>query len=225
MVDQSLPIVLSRTAAFSYTCRACNRCCHGKRIQVNPYELLRLAANLQCSTTEVIARFTRDGGTTLATRDDSACVFLAPNGCMVHPDRPLACRLYPLARIVHADGSETFLEREPHPASEGIYGTHGNVAEYVESQGVAPYIAAADRYYAAFAQLLAGSAADQALGAESEVQFDARWFIDAHGALQADARQRGVTAPNDLEAVVDSHLALIQRWTQQLNNEPRPRVS
>jgi Fe-S-cluster containining protein len=192
---------------------------------VNPYELLRLAANLQCSTTEVIARFTRDGGTTLATRDDSACVFLAPNGCTVHPDRPLACRLYPLARIVHADGSEAFLEREPHPASEGVYGTDGSVAEYVESQGVTPYIAAAERYYAAFAQLLAASDSDLAPGAESATDVDARWFSDVHLAVQADSQRRGGTAPTDVDALVDSHLALIHRWTQQLTNEPRRIIS
>jgi hypothetical protein len=37
--------------------------------------------------------------------------------------------------------------------------------------------------------------------------------------------KRALAVTIDLAALVNSHLALIQRWTQQLNNEPRPRVS
>ena len=35
----------TRGASFSYTCNRCNRCCRDKRIQVNPYEVLRLSRN------------------------------------------------------------------------------------------------------------------------------------------------------------------------------------
>ena len=146
-------VVHARSSPFSYQCRACTRCCYGKRIAVNPYELARLSRNLGITTTELIDRHTVDGGTALATRADSSCVFLGPDGCSVHADRPLVCRLYPLGRIVQADGSEQFVENEPHPETEGVYGRDGTVGAYLESQGVAPFIAAADRYYAVWLTL------------------------------------------------------------------------
>ena len=37
---------MHRDSAFSYTCHACNRCCHNKAIRVNPYEILGPAIRL-----------------------------------------------------------------------------------------------------------------------------------------------------------------------------------
>ena len=78
----------------------------------------------------------------LQTRaEDRGCVFLGPRGCTVHPDRPLACRIYPLARWVAPDGDESFGHLEPHPQTAGIYGTKGTVDDYLTSQGLPPYFA------------------------------------------------------------------------------------
>ena len=66
------------------------------------------------------------------------CVFLGPRGCTVHPDRPLACRIYPLARWVAPDGDESFGHLEPHPQTAGLYGTRGTVDDYLTSQGLPP---------------------------------------------------------------------------------------
>jgi Fe-S-cluster containining protein len=180
---------------------------------VNPYELARLARGLGITTTEVISRFTVDGGTALATRADTACTFLGTEGCTVHADRPLVCRLYPLGRVVQADGSESFVENEPHPETEGIYGNDGTVGAYIESQSVEPFVAAADRYYAVFTRLMHGAHASRA---ELGVDFDPRVFIDADLAVQTDAASRD--APNlvDADALAEAHLALIERWAQQL---------
>ncbi len=219
-VPVPLPVLHARTSAFSYQCRACSRCCYGKRIQVNPYELVRLSRNLGTTTTEVIARFTVDGGTALATRGDPACVFLGPRGCTVHADRPLVCRLYPLGRIVQADGSETFVENEPHPETEGVYGADGTAGEYIESQGVAPYIAAADRYYAIYLRLLGARGqghvdAMPGIEVEGRAAVDAAFFIDADLALQgagpSDPSDQGAL---DAEAVLTRHLALLERWIE-----------
>ena len=97
---------LSREAAFSYRCNACSRCCHNKAIRVGPYEILRLARRLGMTTTQFIEQHTEAGGTVMRMRDENnrACIFLNQQGCSVHPDRPLACRLYPLARWVDPDG-------------------------------------------------------------------------------------------------------------------------
>jgi uncharacterized protein len=229
-----LPVMHTRDTAFSYRCHACNRCCYGKRIQVNPYELVRLARMLGTTTTDVIAHFTVDGGTALATRSDTACVFLGPDGCTVHSARPLVCRLYPLGRIVQADGSETFVEVEPHPQTEGVYGEDGTIGAFVASQGVASYIAAADRYYAVMTQLLSGSAPGSApsdasdvsdagnladataLGTDTTGDIDARLFIDADLAVRWDAERGGAMVPGNDYALVDRHLTLVKRWADQL---------
>lgn len=213
----------ARASAFSYKCRACNRCCYNKRIQVNPYELARLSRKLECSTTEVIANYTTDGGTALATRSDAACVFLGPNGCTVHSDRPLACRLYPLGRVVQADGSEVLVELAPHPETEGLYGEDGTVGAYMESQGVAPYLAAADRYYAVLTRLFATDDSAPArepgcrsLGKAPAEEIDARVFIDADLAVGVDAARGAAPVPRDVDELMERHLALIERWADQL---------
>jgi uncharacterized protein len=214
-----LPVLHARASAFSYRCRACNRCCYNKRIPVNPYEIARLSRKLGCRTTEVITNFTVAGGTALAQRHDTACVFLGPNGCTVHSDRPLACRLYPLGRIVHANGSEAFVQLEPHPETEGLYGKDGTVDAYVESQGVAPYIAAADRYYSVLTRLLAtdGTAPpSQSSGDSAPEEINARVFVDADLAVQIDAAQNGDPMPRDVDALVERHLSVIKRLADRL---------
>jgi Fe-S-cluster containining protein len=180
---------------------------------VNPYELARLARGLGVTTSDVIARFTVDGGTALAHRADTGCVFLGAEGCTVHADRPLVCRLYPLGRIVRPDGGEAFIENEPHPDTEGLYGEDGTVDSYLESQSVGPYIAAADRYYAVFTRLMSGGNDDRP---ESTTSIDPRAFIDADLAPRMDASAEGESAPSGVDALIDAHLVLIERWAQQL---------
>ena len=207
----------ARTTAFSYQCRACSRCCYGRRIQVNPYELARLSRGLGITTTEVIARFTVDGGTALATRADTSCTFLGPDGCTVHADRPLVCRLYPLGRVVRADGSETFVENQPHPETEGLYGHAGTVGSYLESQGVEPFIAAADRYHAVFTQLMSGGDEGED---DSSLEIDPRAFIDADLAVQTSSGSSR-EPPAGADALADEHLAIIGRWAERLGGPRR----
>jgi hypothetical protein len=144
---------LTRVSRYRYRCGACNRCCQNYRIQVNPYEILRLARYLGLSTTAFIARYLEQGPY-LPHRKDGACSFLGPSGCTVHSARPLVCRLYPLGRHISAAGEERFSHLRPHPETEGEYGDDGTVEDYLQSQGALPYIAAADRYFALFHRLL-----------------------------------------------------------------------
>jgi uncharacterized protein len=215
MPGGQLPVVQGRGASFSYQCRACSRCCYGRRIQVNPYELARLSRGLGITTTEVIARFTVDGGTALAIRSDSACTFLGPNGCTVHADRPLVCRLYPLGRAVDVDGNEAFVKLEPHPETEGLYGNDGTVRSYLDSQSVTPYIAAAERYLAVYTQLTSGGN-DRDEGPSSDI--DPRAFIDADLAVQTQVGS-DCTSVTGVDPLVDAHLAIIERWARQLSSD------
>jgi Fe-S-cluster containining protein len=137
---------MQRESAFSYACQACKHCCRNKAIRVSPYEILRLARYLGLSTTEFIAGHTEAGGTVLRSKENGNCGFLNESGCGVHPDRPLACRIYPLARWVAADGEETFGHMTPHPQTAGVYGKAGTVQGYLDDQGLAPFFDMSERY-------------------------------------------------------------------------------
>ena len=134
-----------RSTPFGYICRRCSRCCQHKKIQLDPYEVARLARAKGQSTSQFRAAWTVDGqGVTLRQKADGTCVFLGPQGCKVYADRPLACRLYPLGRQVHRDGSEYFSRLEGHPLSKGEFISRGVIADYLEAQGAMPFMAAAD---------------------------------------------------------------------------------
>ena len=146
MTDQSS--IATGTTPFGYICRRCSRCCQHKHIQLDPYEIARLARAKGESTTQFRAAWTVDGqGTILRQKEDGTCVFLGPQGCEVHADRPLVCRLYPLGRHVHSDGSEYFSTLEGHPLSEGEFTKRGTVTDYLETQGARPFMGAADGYF------------------------------------------------------------------------------
>src|SRR5579863_5773570 len=130
-----------RDEPFSYVCNRCMRCCYGKRIPLNPYDLIRLAEALGISTGELIERHTQDG-IALNVRSDvegEPCVFLGEDGCTVHAGRPGACRVYPLGRSCSMEGDELFAFVEPHPQTAGVYGRDSTIGEFVRSQGAEPY--------------------------------------------------------------------------------------
>ncbi len=217
--------VLRSGTAFSYTCNACSRCCHDKVICIGPYEIARLAANLQISTTQLIAKHT-EGGTVLRTRDDGGCGLLGPHGCSVHPDRPLVCRLYPLGRLVHselaphAQNEDLFVEVEPHSETEGVYGTDGTVSDYLASQQVQAYVDASQLYYDLYLeleQLLAtqqdGNSVPPHAG-EGRNDDAAASFIDIDPVLREYCAATGQPVPSDPDEKMHLHIrALRQRFS------------
>jgi uncharacterized protein len=142
------PPTASRTSAFGYICRRCSRCCRDKHIQLTPYEVARLARERNETTGQFRAAWTVDGqGTVLRQKEDRTCVFLGPQGCEVHGDRPLVCRLYPLGRHIDVEGVEFYTTLQGHPLSEGEFTGRGTIADYLEAQGAKPYITAHDGYF------------------------------------------------------------------------------
>ncbi len=228
--SRTLPITRSfdesytRASAFSYTCHACSRCCHDKIIRVNPYEIGRLAKNRQLNTTEFHSLYTTANGTALKQTADGACVFLTPQGCGVHPDRPLVCRLYPLGRRVTAAGQETFYELSPHPQTKGRYGTNGTVQDFLDHQGAQAFIDAVERYV----ELLSRTASvmqtimqnsnlademkllheDASHAGANEVPS----WLDMDQAVARYCGARHMPVPEDIEAKMDLHLQAIEAW-------------
>ncbi|MEG3148106.1 YkgJ family cysteine cluster protein [Sphingomonas sp. RT2P30] len=187
---------------FSYRCTRCNRCCTGKRVQVNPYEIARLARAKGVSTSEARAFFTANGA--LRQDDVDRCIFLGEDGCGVHADRPLVCRLFPLGRVVAADGAAHFVMLDRNWA-RGEFGEAGMVADYVAAQGAAPFIAAADAYFAWYCRArerLAAGMPDETAGKSTDL-------LDIDGQLAAHCRAQGMVEPADLEARLALHLAIL----------------
>ena len=144
---------LTRQSPYSYTCNRCNRCCQHQRIRINPYEVARLALSCGISTTEFISQFTTENGIEILRQPDGRCVLLTEQGCGVHADRPLVCRIYPLGRHRSPTGEEHFIHVRPHPETQGVYGKEGTVADFLEAQGAEIFLSTLDRYIAFLEEL------------------------------------------------------------------------
>jgi len=200
-------------------------------IQVNPYEIARLARRLGQTTREFRATWTRDGlGTTLEQTATGACVFLGRDGCRVHADRPLVCRLYPLGRHVDADGSERFSHIEPHPLSAGEYRDKGTIADFVASQGAEPFLRAADAYFAwlcaAATKLGAGEDGNKTQReglVEQRSKVDgALKLLDMDECIARHCRTNGLAEPDNIEERMKLHLAILYEEIAASPQEPKP---
>lgn len=197
----------SRETPFSYTCNGCARCCYDKLIQVNPYEIARLASNLIIRPYEFIASYLRDDGPYLKAKPDGSCVFLGPEGCTVYGDRPLVCRIYPLGWTVEPDGSERFVKLQPHPDTKGVYGTAGTIADFLREQNTADHISAVETYHRLVNDLLDSiEDGDEPM----TVNLETDWLdIDAHddGHFTGGPRR----TPREILDAMDRHVAALRR--------------
>lgn len=203
---------LTADAPFSYICHRCRRCCHGKLIQVNPYEIARLARGLSLSTTEFISRYLEPTLPYLRRKEENACVFLGPEGCTVHPDRPLVCRVYPLGQHVTANAPEEatrYAVVEGHPQSEGIFGKDGTISDYLAGQGVAPFVAAARAYLSAL-QALFDVWQDRGNEAGSPPE-----LLDMDLSIREHCIRCAEAEPTDIEVRMALHLRIIQDWIRR----------
>lgn len=209
---------VSRDSSFGYVCGRCSRCCQHKHIQLDPYELARLARQRGQSTTDFRRDWTVDGlGTALQQKLDGTCVFLGAEGCEVHSDRPLVCRLYPLGRHIDSEGSEYFSISEGHAQSAGRYTRAGTIADYLEAQGTQPFIAAGDAYFrwfcAAYRRLRLSDReliSDAIAGADDGGLLDMDWMIAQHSSAT------GEDEPASLDDRLQLHLKLLDAALAEL---------
>lgn len=207
------PGAASRSTPFGYVCRRCNLCCRNKHIQLNPYEVARLARAKGESTGQFRAAWTVDDlGTALRQKADGTCVFLGPEGCGVHADRPLVCRLYPLAQHVRQDGSEYYTRLEGHPQSQGEFTNDGTIADHLTAQGAGPFLEAANRYFqwlcAAHERFALTSDASAAGAGEAVDGVD---LTDMDQMIAGYCTATGETEPDHLDDRMKLHLRLLDR--------------
>jgi len=151
---------------------------------------------LGISTTEFLAKYADNGGTTLRADADGRCVFVtAGGGCRVHPARPLVCRLYPLGRAVDGAGEERFAVFPKQEGCEAEFGTDGTVASFLEPQGVATYFEWSDRYGRLYHRMMSLL---ERLGVEGKIEVEAGG--EAGGTDEgrvADGRAEGAGEPGE----------------------------
>jgi len=210
---------LQRSDAFHYTCNRCLKCCRNKAIPLNPYEVLRLARNRGISTGEFIEKHTADGeGSSLKFHDaehGGACEFLDEQGCTVHPDRPLACRLYPLARWTAGEGIEAYAQVDPEPGSLGVYEGPGTVGDFIGSQVVEPHFAAADLCLGLYTKMAQVAARVESGKVSPESLPDGNW-LDVDWVTGRYAAESGQALPSDLNELARLHVQIVEAWLAPL---------
>ena len=137
------------------------KCCNDLKLVLTPYDILRLKNHLQLSSKTFLSQYTaayvdRASGLPqirLKMENNAArkCPFLTPEGCFVYPDRPGACRLYPLGRAAskaqagHHLWQYYFKVKESH-----CMGWHSEkewtIQEWLADQGLNEYNAMNDSY-------------------------------------------------------------------------------
>jgi len=196
-----------------FACARCGACCAHQAIQLNPWEVWRLARQLGQATGEFIARHTDNAGLFLRFGPDGRCGFLTPTGCAVHPARPLACRLYPLGLETNPEGQDVYAPLARHPGCQGGASpalAGADLAAYLASQGAGPWLAAQRAYLALARELVAGLAGLEPRvrrRAEGELLGDGR-----HPGLWQDLDRTAGPGLADQEAALGRHAARLRAW-------------
>lgn len=146
-LEDKLPLTCSRTGT----------CCHGKLVQLNPWELRCLALEKKISVREFRDTFCDFGGIRLrfdgkaGWKGYAACSQYIENfGCSVHIGRPLSCRLYPLGRQIQSEEVHYMYQSSDFPCIEGCPEVNNlpqlSVKEYLSGQATELFEQAQDAY-------------------------------------------------------------------------------
>ncbi|MDH5299096.1 MAG: YkgJ family cysteine cluster protein [Desulfobulbaceae bacterium] len=159
---------MARGESFCFGCHpgvACfTDCCRQLELALTPYDVLRLRARLGISSDDFLERYALfelgDNDVLpriyLAMVDDGreSCPFVTADGCSVYPDRPAACRTYPLGRgaFLKPDGNCQdlyILLSEPHCQGFAEQEEQG-IDQWLEHEGLALYNQVNDETLAVF---------------------------------------------------------------------------
>lgn len=138
------------------TCSRKGTCCHGNQVLLNPWELRMLALEKGIAPSDFINNFCDWGGIRLLfagqeMNKKKACNLYVDNmGCSVHKRRPLACRLFPLARKIQNNATSYVHEGSTFPCLSGCEEVLNlptiAVKTYLKEQETAQYERAQDAY-------------------------------------------------------------------------------
>jgi uncharacterized protein len=108
---------LEKSDTFNFRCYpgiACfNRCCRNLNLFLYPYDIVRLKKRLNVTSdiflekyVDIVLRpsnFFPEVLLSMSDNPEKTCPFLTPSGCSVYPDRPDACRTFPVEQGVFYD--------------------------------------------------------------------------------------------------------------------------
>lgn len=147
---------------FKFTCDKTGRCCKNRLddpIILSPYDVLRLRKNLNITSSEFLRKY---GELTLGSESKlpivllkyewqspvkNKCSFLRSYGCKVYKDRPLRCRLYPVARIQTPDNKSFFFLVETGSYCNLGKGEEHPIEQWLEESEVEPYFKWSDKLF------------------------------------------------------------------------------
>ncbi len=146
---------LTLKSRFRFACgpeMAClNRCCEAGVIVLSPYDMLRLRRGLKLLSGEFLRRYTfreTEAGSGLPLvllrpprGQETGCPFVTQTGCAVYPDRPDACRLFPVAQgseLTPAGVADHLVLRQPEFCQGFQADREWTVAAWMASQGFLP---------------------------------------------------------------------------------------
>ena len=137
-----------------------NQCCRKLELVLTPYDVLRLKRNLGITSDEFLDKYAEvepgqngwpQARLKMQDNAEKTCPFLSQQGCTVYPDRPGACRTYPLGRAVRGGRAggpaeeSFFLVRESH--CRGFEkGAYWSPQTWIKDQGLTPYFAMNDLF-------------------------------------------------------------------------------
>lgn len=150
-----------------------NACCSDLNLMLTPYDLLRLRKGAEQGSEDFIKNRCHvsalpDTGFPmlhLRMEEDAnkSCPFVRPEGCSIYPNRPSACRIYPVGRATRLAGEgdrleeQYFLVQEEH--CRGFEkGSTWTTDTWTMDQGLEPYTAFNERYTLLMAQQKASGA-------------------------------------------------------------------
>ncbi len=148
--------VLTPEDGFRFECRkgfdCFTRCCRNITIVLTPYDIVRMKNALNISSGDFLANYTMsmigDAGlpvVLLKMKEDDVrnCPFVTRQGCMIYPDRPWSCRIYPLqpesSKITERAGKQYYSVMDV-PFCLGLQASRSlALAAWIEEQGVPVY--------------------------------------------------------------------------------------
>lgn len=111
--------------------RCFTACCRGIKIVLTPYDILTLCKRLKMPAHDFLQEYTEPtylektdmpGVMIKLRKEDNACPFVTPDGCVVYTDRPTACRYYPVGMAdFHEGGSRDADGNENIAAEDKFY--------------------------------------------------------------------------------------------------------
>ena len=149
--------VLKSEDVFRFNCNenvdCFTRCCRDITVFLTPYDVLRMKTALHLSSGEFLAAHTATliGDTGLPVvvlkmldNDEKSCPFVKSSGCMIYPDRPWSCRIYPLqpeSTPLTEKAGKVFYSIMDVPFCLGLKADKTlSLSKYIEEQGIPVYM-------------------------------------------------------------------------------------